>query len=83
MDELENPCLDYVKNIIFSAPKAVFKAGGKEYHSYSEVEADFTNGLLGEEDLKDSLAVKVNELLEVCAGASRFRSSCRGGSCAS
>jgi tyrosyl-tRNA synthetase len=65
VDELENPCLDYVKNIVFSAPEAVFKAGGKEYRSFEEVEKDFLDGHLGEEPLKDSLAVKVNELLEV------------------
>lgn len=65
-DDLMNPCLDYVENVIFSAPDAVFVAGGKEYRSTQEVRDAFFGGVLEEQAFKEALAIKINELLEVC-----------------
>lgn len=64
-DDLMNPCLDYVENVIFSAPDAVFVAGGKEYRSTQEVRDAFFGGVLEEQAFKEALAIKINELLEV------------------
>jgi tyrosyl-tRNA synthetase len=54
-DDLKNPCLDYVKNIIFSPPDATFKTpnGNKEYAAYEEVRQAFISGEMSEAELKE------------------------------
>lgn len=65
-DELKNPCLDYVKNIIFSPPNATFTipSNGTRFHSYEEVLQAFLSGGLSETELKDGLISELNRLLD-------------------
>lgn len=63
-DKLKNPCIDYVKHIIFSSPKATFVTNLKTFHSAAEVEAAFFGGELSEQDLKQALIVAINKLVE-------------------
>merc|ERR1740127_16453 len=51
-DDLKNPCLDYVKNILFVKEGYCFKAGGKSYASPDAVKQAFVSGELSEELLK-------------------------------
>lgn len=63
-DDLKNPCLDYVDNIIFSVPDATFEAGGKAYTSFADVKSDFISGKLVETVLKEGLIKAINKLLQ-------------------
>jgi len=36
-DNLKNPCLDYVKHVVFAPPNATFTAGGTTYAEFSAV----------------------------------------------
>jgi len=62
-DKLKNPCLDYVKNIIFSVPDATFTAGGKSYSSFEAVRDEFLSGGMDEPTFKAGLIDAVNALL--------------------
>ena len=64
-----NPILDYCKSIIFPAfgTYSIFvKTFGekKEYKSYEELQADFTEGSLHPGDLKPAVAEGINKLLQ-------------------
>ena len=63
-DKLKNPCLDYVRHIIFCMPGATFSAGGVTYREFAPVHDDFVAGKLSEADLKAGLIAAVNQLLE-------------------
>jgi hypothetical protein len=63
-DDLKNPCLDYVDNIIFSVPDATFVAGGTSYKSFADVKTDFVAGKLDESGLKEGLILAINKLLQ-------------------
>jgi len=63
-DELKNPCLDYVKNILFCKPGYVFSAGGENYTEYESVKEAFVSGKLSEKLLKERIIEEVNALLE-------------------
>lgn len=63
-DEIKNPCLDYIDNIIFSPPGATFTAGGTTYTEFSTVRTKFLNGEISEENLKRGLIDALNVLLE-------------------
>ena len=64
VDELKNPCLDYIQHIVFKPPNATFEAGGKVYKSADEVKIAFIGGELSEINLKEGLIVAINKLLE-------------------
>jgi tyrosyl-tRNA synthetase len=59
-----NPCLDYIKSIIFAPAGAAFAAGDQTFGSYAEVEAAFVAGSLPEEQLKAGLVAALNGLLQ-------------------
>ena len=63
-DKLKNPCLDYIKNIIFSPPGATFTCGDTTYSEFESVRAAFVNGTISEEQLKRGLISELNQLLE-------------------
>jgi hypothetical protein len=63
-DDLKNPCLDYIKNIIFAPPGATFATKAKTYDNFDAAKADFVEGKLSEEVLKEALIAAVNKLLE-------------------
>merc|ERR1719277_1654181 len=63
-DDLNNPCLDYVQNILFCKPGFVFQAGGKTYPTFGNVKEAFVNGEISEAVLKDHLIKEINLLLE-------------------
>jgi len=63
-DELMNPCLDYLRYILFSKEGYVFKAGDKSYPSFQLARAAFISGEFSEDVLKDALVKEVNLLLE-------------------
>jgi len=63
-DTLKNPCLDYIKNIIFSPPDATFTANGTTYTEFEKVKKDFLSGIISEDQLKKGLIKELNELLE-------------------
>ena len=61
-DDLKNPCLDYVRHVVFAAPGATFAAGGATFASADAVRDAFVGGALSEADLKDGLADAVDAL---------------------
>jgi tyrosyl-tRNA synthetase len=63
-DDLKNPCLDYIENIIFCPPDSTFTANNKTYTKFANVKADFVSSALSESDLKASLIVALNLLLD-------------------
>ena len=63
-DDLKNPCLDYIQNIIFGKPDATFTAGSKTYENFEAVKTDFLGETLKENDLKQGLIDALNLLLE-------------------
>eukprot|EP01047_Picozoa_sp_COSAG01_P026700 COSAG01_NODE_1729_length_9372_cov_17.444948_6_plen_725_part_00 len=64
IDDLQNPCLDYVEHIILSRPGAVFAVpGGASYSDFASVRAAFLEGKLSEEDLKAGLVEAVDALV--------------------
>lgn len=63
-DDLKNPCLDYIKNIIFTAPNATFTAGEKTFAEFEPVKKGFLSGEISEAELKSGLIESLNQLLE-------------------
>eukprot|EP00933_Yihiella_yeosuensis_P045334 TRINITY_DN40706_c0_g1_i1.p1 TRINITY_DN40706_c0_g1~~TRINITY_DN40706_c0_g1_i1.p1 ORF type:complete len:743 (+),score=186.60 TRINITY_DN40706_c0_g1_i1:65-2293(+) len=63
-DDLMNPCLDYLRYILFTREGFVFKAGGKTYSTFEEAKAAFVSGEISEKLLKDKLIEEVNLILE-------------------
>jgi len=63
-NDLKNPCLDYVDNIIFSVPDQVFTCGGIDYTSFASVKEAFVGGKMDEATLKAALIDAVNKLLD-------------------
>mmetsp|Transcript_49945 Transcript_49945/g.128883 ORF Transcript_49945/g.128883 Transcript_49945/m.128883 type:complete len:742 (+) Transcript_49945:103-2328(+) len=63
-DELKNPCLDYVKYILFSREGFKFEVDGKSYSTAEEVQEAFLSGKMDEKVLKDVIIKEVNQLLE-------------------
>jgi len=63
-DDLKNPCLDYLKFILFSNDNFVFKVGNKSYTTYEDARAAFLSGAISEDVLKDCLIVELNNLLD-------------------
>jgi len=62
-DELKNPCLDYIKNIIFAPPNATFSAGDKSFASFDDIRDAFIAGEVSEIELKEGLIAELNKLL--------------------
>jgi tyrosyl-tRNA synthetase len=64
VDDLENPCLDYVKHIVLADRQgATFTAGGQTYASYEAVKEALTSGKLSESALKEGLIDEVDKLV--------------------
>ena len=63
-DDLKNPCLDYIKNIVLCPPGSTFPAGGTVYDTFDAVKAAFVEGRLSEADLKSGLIDAINRILE-------------------
>jgi len=63
-DDLKNPCLDYIQNIVFGPPNATFPCNGKTYDNFISVREDFVSGTIPEQQLKTSLIDALNALLE-------------------
>lgn len=63
-DDLKNPCLDYVKNIVLCPENSTFSAGGKIYTDFEAVKYEFVNEILSENDLKKGLIDAINLILE-------------------
>lgn len=63
-DNLKNPCLDYIQNIIFSPESVTFTAGGSVFDNFESVKASFLNGSISEDQLKTGLIESLNSLLE-------------------
>ena len=64
VDNLKNPCLDYIEHIIFSPPNATFTAGGQTYQTFAPVREAFLSGALQETELKQALVEALNTMLE-------------------
>ena len=69
-DNLKNPILDYVQNIVLSPPGATFTCAtasnpeGQTYSDYNAVKTDFLNGDITPEQLKGGLITALNKLLQ-------------------
>ena len=69
-DNLKNPILDYVQNIVLSPPGATFTCAtatapdGHTYDDYAAVKEDFLKGDITPAQLKRGLIDALNELLE-------------------
>jgi tyrosyl-tRNA synthetase len=63
-EDIKNPCLDYIKYIIFCPPGATFTAGGTTHHDFASVRDKFLSGAISETDLKRGLIDSLNSLLE-------------------
>jgi tyrosyl-tRNA synthetase len=64
VDDLKNPCLDYIKYIVFGPPNAAFPTPARTYDNFEDCKVDFLEGKLKEADLKASLITAINALLE-------------------
>mmetsp|Transcript_8068 Transcript_8068/g.17453 ORF Transcript_8068/g.17453 Transcript_8068/m.17453 type:complete len:730 (+) Transcript_8068:90-2279(+) len=62
-DDLANPCLDYVKQIVFGPDGATFIAGGTTFSDAESVREAFLSGALSEDELKAGLVEAVDALL--------------------
>mmetsp|Transcript_28986 Transcript_28986/g.46722 ORF Transcript_28986/g.46722 Transcript_28986/m.46722 type:complete len:741 (-) Transcript_28986:57-2279(-) len=63
-DDLKNPCLDYLKYILFSNEKFVFNVGEECFTTFEDAKAAFLAGKLTEKMLKERLIEEINGLLE-------------------
>merc|ERR1719424_308639 len=63
-DDLKNPCLDYLKYILFANEGFVFKVGSKSYTTYEDAREGFLAGAISEKVLKAKLIEDINPLLE-------------------
>ncbi len=63
-DNLKNPVLDYISNIILSPPGATFTVNGKTYTDFSLIKQSFLSGEISEEQLKRGLIDELNKLLQ-------------------
>ena len=48
-DDLKNPCLDYIQNIVFGPPNSTFTCNGTTYDNFAAVRADFVSGKISEQ----------------------------------
>lgn len=64
VDNLKNPCLDYIQHIIFSPPGATFTAAGQTFSDFAAVKEAFLAGKITEEALKRGLIDELNRLLQ-------------------
>jgi tyrosyl-tRNA synthetase len=63
-DTLQNPCLDYLRYIVFCLPGSTFEAGGKVFTDFESAKAAFLSQELSEADLKEGLIVKLNQFIK-------------------
>ncbi|KAH8054365.1 tyrosine-tRNA ligase [Aureococcus anophagefferens] len=63
-DELKNPCLDYVRHIVFCRPGATMAVGGATYDTAQAVCDAFLDGAISENALKESLVAAVDAMLQ-------------------
>lgn len=63
-DNIKNPCLDYIENIILSPPGATFSANGTSYSDFPSIKTAFLNGQITEDQLKKGLIDELNKLLQ-------------------
>lgn len=63
-DDLMNPCLDYLKYVLFCKPGYVFTAGGHLYSDFEAAKKAFLEGVISENLLKDRLVEEINKLLD-------------------
>ena len=63
-DELKNPCLDYVRHIVFCRPGAKMAVGGATYDTAQAVCDAFLDGAISENALKESLVAAVDAMLQ-------------------
>ncbi|GAX14019.1 tyrosyl-tRNA synthetase [Fistulifera solaris] len=64
VDNLKNPCLDYIQHIIFSPPGATFTAAGQTFTDFAAVKDAFLAEAITEEALKRGLINELNRLLQ-------------------
>lgn len=62
--EETNPCLDYLKCIVFSNPNASFVVDDQTFTTFETLEKAFVDGSISEEALKKALIGAINTLLE-------------------
>uniref|UniRef100_A0A6B2KYW3 tyrosine--tRNA ligase n=1 Tax=Arcella intermedia TaxID=1963864 RepID=A0A6B2KYW3_9EUKA len=62
-DPLMNPCLDYVRYIVFSSPGAKMEISGKTYSSFEQVKEDLLAEVISEKELKGSLIEAISSLI--------------------
>lgn len=60
----ENPCLEYLKYIVFPLTPTGITIQDKTYQKYQDLEQDFTSGVIHPIPLKEALINGVNRLLE-------------------
>eukprot|EP00420_Gonyaulax_spinifera_P026143 CAMPEP_0197897592 /NCGR_PEP_ID=MMETSP1439-20131203/42268_1 /TAXON_ID=66791 /ORGANISM="Gonyaulax spinifera, Strain CCMP409" /LENGTH=735 /DNA_ID=CAMNT_0043518231 /DNA_START=47 /DNA_END=2254 /DNA_ORIENTATION=+ len=63
-DTLANPCLDYIRYILFSNPGFTFTVEGTRYTDFDDLKGAFVSGKISETALKDKLIEEVNAYLE-------------------
>lgn len=60
----KNPVLDYYQCVVFAKPGATTTIGGRTYTTYEDLESAFVGGEVSEAELKDTLIVEINQLLD-------------------
>lgn len=63
-DPLQNPCLDYLRYIVFCTPGSTFEAGGKVFNDFESAKAAFLSGEVSEAELKHGLSTSINKFVK-------------------
>jgi len=63
-DDLKNPCLDYVKYILFSREGYAVEIGGRSFSDFEDLRQAFVDGEIEEAELKKCIISEINTLLE-------------------
>jgi tyrosyl-tRNA synthetase len=64
VDNLKNPCLDYIENIVLCPPGATFTVNGVTYKEFAPIRSDFLAGSITEAQLKAALIQELNSMLQ-------------------
>ena len=63
MTAVENPCMDYMKHIVFPLNKDGISVNNLHFLTYEELQIEYVNNVITPKELKDALSTQLNRLL--------------------